>query len=155
MPLTVNVGLSRKASRDRRSAGESVNLTAELDAALLTRPEELQREIDKIYRRAEHALDRQTVARPVAHAVNRRAPMPSRKPAPPNGNGRAHGPKAAAMTASQRRAITRIADQLELDADAEARHAFGWLPADMSIREASRFIDHLRALQVSGNGRPR
>jgi len=32
LPLTVNVGLSRKASKDYQSTGASINLTAELDA---------------------------------------------------------------------------------------------------------------------------
>jgi hypothetical protein len=32
MPLNVNVGLSKKISRDYQSTGLSVNLTAELDA---------------------------------------------------------------------------------------------------------------------------
>ncbi|QOV89759.1 hypothetical protein [Humisphaera borealis] len=35
MPLSINVGLSRKASRDYQSTGYSINVTAELDQALL------------------------------------------------------------------------------------------------------------------------
>ena len=31
MPLSINVGLSRKASRDYQSTGVSINVTAELD----------------------------------------------------------------------------------------------------------------------------
>ena len=38
MPLTIDVGLSRKASKDYQSTGTSINLTAELDQALLPRP---------------------------------------------------------------------------------------------------------------------
>ena len=34
MPLTVNVGISRKASANYQSAGLSINLTAELDQSL-------------------------------------------------------------------------------------------------------------------------
>ncbi len=34
MPLSINVGLSRKASRDYQSTGVSINVTAELDQAL-------------------------------------------------------------------------------------------------------------------------
>lgn len=59
MPLTINVGLSRKASKDFQSAGYSLNLTAELDQALLGRPDELQQQIDALYRQAEDAIDRQ------------------------------------------------------------------------------------------------
>ncbi len=46
MPLSVNVGLSKKASRDYQSSGVSINVTAELDSALLSWPEELQKQID-------------------------------------------------------------------------------------------------------------
>jgi len=49
MPLTVNVGLSRKNSANYQSAGVSINLTAELDQSLLADPPRLQSEIDRIY----------------------------------------------------------------------------------------------------------
>jgi len=58
MPLTVNVGISRKASANYQSAELSINLTAELDQSLLADPPRLQSEIDRIYRQAEEALDR-------------------------------------------------------------------------------------------------
>jgi len=35
MPLVINVGLSRKASKYYRSAGTSINISTELDHALL------------------------------------------------------------------------------------------------------------------------
>ena len=38
MPLTVNVGISRKASANYQSQGLSINLTAELDQSLLADP---------------------------------------------------------------------------------------------------------------------
>ncbi len=58
MPLTVNVGISRKASANYQSTGLSINLTAELDQSLLADPPRLQSEIDRIYAQAEEALDR-------------------------------------------------------------------------------------------------
>src|SRR5208282_3705820 len=45
MPLSINVGLSRKASKDYQSTGVSINVTAELDQALLARPDQLQKQI--------------------------------------------------------------------------------------------------------------
>ena len=36
MPVVVNVGLNRKASRDYQSTGLSINLSAELDSGLIT-----------------------------------------------------------------------------------------------------------------------
>ncbi|MGB0766825.1 MAG: hypothetical protein ACPGYV_03860 [Phycisphaeraceae bacterium] len=59
MPLTINVGLNRKASKDYQSTGASINLTAELDQSLLTRPDELQGAVSELYEQAELALDRQ------------------------------------------------------------------------------------------------
>jgi hypothetical protein len=35
MPLTVNVGISRKSSANYQSAGVSINLTAEIDQSLI------------------------------------------------------------------------------------------------------------------------
>jgi hypothetical protein len=35
MPLSINVGLSRKASKDYRSTGVSINVTAELEQSRL------------------------------------------------------------------------------------------------------------------------
>ncbi len=62
MPLTVNVGLSRKASENYQSKGLSINITAELDQSLLADPPRLQDEIDRIYSHAEDALERQSAS---------------------------------------------------------------------------------------------
>ena len=62
MPLTVNVGMSRKSSQNYQSAGVSINLTAELDQSLLADPPRLQQEIDRVYLQAQTALDRQAAA---------------------------------------------------------------------------------------------
>jgi hypothetical protein len=86
MPLTVNVGLSRKSSENYQSQGLSINITAELDQSLLADPPRLQTEIDRIYAQAEDALERQASAgkqpsqqqAPARHAAQ-----------PANGNGRA------------------------------------------------------------------
>ena len=59
MPLTINVGLSRKASKDYQSTGVSINITAELDQSLLAKPEELQAQVDELYSQAQQAIDRQ------------------------------------------------------------------------------------------------
>src|SRR5207249_6709513 len=55
MPLSINVGLSRKASKDYQSTGVSINVTAELDQTLLARPEELQQQIASLYTQCEGA----------------------------------------------------------------------------------------------------
>ena len=55
MPLLINVGLNRKASKDFQSVGVSLNMTAELDQGLLSDPPRLQSEVQRIYSLAEDA----------------------------------------------------------------------------------------------------
>jgi hypothetical protein len=89
MPLSINVGLSRKASKDFQSTGVSINFTAELDQSLLARPDELQEQIHGLYAQAEKALDRQGNSggsqtngqSPVRNGYGQRAGQPR------NGNG--------------------------------------------------------------------
>ena len=99
MPLSINVGLSRKASKDYQSTGVSINVTAELDQTLLAQPDELQGEIDRLYYQAEQALNRQ--------ASEMKSDDPPTRPARNgngqrsnngNGNGRTNGAHAAPMT---------------------------------------------------------
>ena len=59
MPLVVNVGLNRKASRDFQSFGCSINLSAELDSGLINDPSRLQAEVAKVYAQAQEALSSQ------------------------------------------------------------------------------------------------
>jgi hypothetical protein len=59
MPLVVNVGLNRKASRDFQSFGCSINLSAELCSALINDPSRLQAEVAKVYAQAQVALESQ------------------------------------------------------------------------------------------------
>src|SRR5665811_567982 len=113
MPMSVNVGLSRKASKDYQSTGVSINVTAELDSALLQRPEALQAQIDFLYREAEIAIDR-----PVKACADNSTPQ---APERINGNGRiasdgtngqhhSNGHRNGdGMTNSQRKAIEAIA----------------------------------------------
>lgn len=147
MPLTINVGLNRKASKDYQSTGASINLTAELDQSLLVRPDELQGAVSELYEQAERALDQQV-------NVGSREPSPRRSPqrhGGSNGNGRGNGKaqNGRGMTQSQRKAIHAIADQLGVDAVEEARHEFGIDLDRASIGEASKVIDHLKSLQGS------
>ena len=143
MPLTINVGLSRKASKDYQSSGVSINVTAELDQSLLARPRELQAEVDRLYDQAEQGLIRQA-NRAGSDDANGRS-----------GNG--HTPRTqngGEMTASQRRAIWAIARRLGLDPTEEIHHQFGLRLDGLTVREASRAIDHLKSLDqpVSRNG---
>jgi hypothetical protein len=80
MPLSVNVGLSRKASKDYQSTGVSINVTAELDQSLLAKPDQLQREVDNLYAPGPER------SRPRRHVNAPRAPRqrpPPERVAPP------------------------------------------------------------------------
>jgi hypothetical protein len=160
MPLTINVGLSRKASENFQSTGVSINVSAELDQALLARPDQLQQQVDNLYRQAEAALDRQT-ARPSGQAAANgngngapaaARPADSARKTATRGNGASNGQQTTPMTQSQARAIQAIARRMGLDAAEECKGVFGWDLAKLTIREASEFIDHLKAVQPVGNG---
>ena len=144
MPLSINVGLSRKASKDYQSTGVSINVTAELDQALLARPDQLQKQIGDLYAQAHHALDGQ-MDRLADNGVRPQSVPKS----PSNGNGRAP----SAMTDSQRRAILAIAKRGDINLDAECRDFIGEEFDRLSLRQASELIDHLKLLTPSGNGR--
>lgn len=169
MPLTVNVGISRKASANYQSAGLSINLTAELDQSLLADPPRLQSEIDRIYRQAEEALDRK------AGGASTAAPAPEPhaatggamdRPAERHGvaangssngnghsnghgghatNGSAYGGMIRPATESQVRALRAIAKRNRLDLDREAHEEFGVEGADqLDVKQASALIDLLK-----------
>ena len=170
MPLTVNVGLSRKNSANYQSAGVSINLTAELDQSLLADPPRLQSEIDRIYSQAETALDRRA-----AEAAGNRAPMtamtamtgvgesfPQRVPssaalkggehhtngsaksANPNAGNGVHRGALRPATESQLKALKSICGRNSLDLVSEAHEEFGVAVNDLDVRQASQLIDALK-----------
>ena len=147
MPLTINVGLSRKRSENYQSEGVSINVTAELDQALLTQPRRLQEEIGALYRQAEHALDQRTGSEPVA-VVDRPQRGQSRMSGPrENGNGASSRP----ATTSQIRALRAISKRLRVDLEQECRDEFGCGSDQLDIHQASQLIDMLK--ERVGGGR--
>jgi len=142
MPLSINVGLSRKASKDYQSTGVSINVTAELDSTLLAKPDELQKQIDGLYYQAQSAIDRHVSTPEPARQV----PQERRQTSNNGGNGRnASNGNGTKMTASQRRAIEAITDRLGINARAEARDIVGVDLDDLTVRQASELIDHLKS----------
>lgn len=146
MPLTINVGLSRKTSENFNSQGASINLTAELDQSLLMRPDELQGAVSELYEQAELALDRQSNGHVQEQSSQR---ITQTRHNGSNGNGQRQNGRG--MTQSQRKAINAIGDQLGIDPANEARHEFGIDLERASISEASKLIDHLKQLQGSSS----
>ena len=161
MPLTINVGLSRKLSQDFNSVGVSINVTAELDQGLLVRAQELQRQIGELYQQANEALDRQLATtvpperyaapgegrRPAANNENRRYEPNGRFRGNYSGNGgsrNGNGRSPAPMTAKQRSAILAIARACEVDAFGTARQTFDTDLDSLTARQASALIDSLK-----------
>ena len=188
MPLSINVGLSRKASKDYQSTGTSINIIAELDAALLAKPDELQKQIDGLYREAQAAIDRNTVAPeppPVrdngrydrktysdrggngyGNGSGDRGHSYSNGNRRSNGNGNSNGGgngrsnsgssgggSGGGMTDSQRRAINAISRRVNVDAALEARDIIGTELEELTLRQASDLIDHLKTIEPAGNAR--
>ena len=137
MPPSINVGLSRNASKDYQSTRVSINVTAELDQALLARSDQLQEQIRDMYAQAHHALDGQMNS--LADSGS-----PGIRPAPKNNGTNDNGHGSASMTASQRRAILAIAKRWEIKVDYECHERFATAFNDLSIRQASDLIDHLK-----------
>ena len=161
MPLTINVGLSRKRSENYQSDGVSLNLTAELDQSLLAKPDELQQQIDALYEQAEQAIDRQVSPPSSRPDSSRFAHSHDTLRAEPRGNGNGRRPanvparrngNVAPMTASQRRAILVIAERLGIDARQEAVDVVGSELDRLDIRQASELIDHLKSQEPATNG---
>jgi hypothetical protein len=151
MPLIVNVGLSRKASKDFQSTGVSINVTAELDQALLAKPAELQRQIGDLYQQAQEALNRQSSSSPITQEKISSDRACTRKESDNTG----HRPNGNAITASQKRAISAIAARLGVDPRAEARQILGADLESLTVRQASELIDHLKGRIAAVDARQR
>lgn len=172
MPLLINVGLNRKASKDFQSVGVSLSMTAELDQGLLSDPPRLQSEVQRIYSLAEDALERQISTMSAEPAPKQDALPKATTPGVPvaasqpqlghaNGNGHsnghanghgahatngsAYGGMIRPATESQVRALRAIAKRNRLDLDREAHEEFGVEGADqLDVKQASALIDLLK-----------
>jgi hypothetical protein len=82
-----------------------------------------------------------------------RRPSPTTRPAPKNNGTNDNGRSLAPMTDSQRRAILAIAKRWEINLEHVCRNQFGCVLDQLSLRQASELIDHLKASQPAGNGR--
>ena len=171
MPLTVNVGISRKASANYQSAGVSIHLTAELDQGLLADPPRLQQEIDRIYAQAEQAVDRKVNGMTGVTAVTEQEVQSLPQPAAPgrgpqhrNGSSNGHGSNGShsgngnarngyggpvrPATESQLKALRSICKRMSLHLDHEVHEEFGLESVDaLDVKQASALIDLLKERQ--------
>ena len=173
MPLVVNVGLNRKASRDYQSAGVSINLSAELDSGLINDPARLQAEVAKVYAQAQAALEGQVQAMTGVTAVTAseqelpslpQPAAPGRGPQHRNGSSNGHGSNGShsgngnarngyggpvrPATESQLKALRSICKRMSLHLDHEVHEEFGLESVDaLDVKQASALIDLLKERQ--------
>lgn len=143
MPLTMNVGLSRKIGESNYgSRGATVNFAVEVEPTLIREPRELREKLRYLFGLAKEAVEEElNGTRP--HGCNGDA----------NGNGRQRRSNGRSATESQVRAIQAIADRHRIDLSVKLRDRFGVeQPDDLSISDASQLIDELKSQQNGAGG---
>ena len=161
MPLIITVGLNRKRSENYQSDGASISLTAECDQSLLSRPEALQAQIDSLYEQADTALAfrsfRSEPQQPhlQSHFQPQASPASSiaaggiasceARNSAKNHKSNSNAIGVGHITKSQRRAIHVIASAIGVDPHREALALKGVELDQLSVRQASDLIDHLKA----------
>jgi hypothetical protein len=159
MPLTLNVGLSKKVGLpDYGSLGVSCNVQVELDSTLLQSDlggfhEKVKRAYVACHQAVNDELHRQQHSMP-SGSQNENGHRYGENGSSLNGNGRCNGQRPARKaTVSQVRAIHAIAERLHLDLVRWLHDKFGQRAvAELSIGEASSAIDELKALPAPTNG---
>ncbi len=147
MPITLNIGLSRKLSKDYNSTGYSISLNAELPADATQDVGRLQAEADRLFELCDQILVDQIAEGdngPPKHTTDRRG---SDRNVHRGGNAhRSSTPRdnVRRLTDAQARAIRNMARRANEDPDQLAGHEFGVDLADLDVKQASELIDLLK-----------
>ena len=152
MPLKLNVGLSRKVGEaNYGSRGASVNVEMELDSALVGEPQKLRERIRQLFGVVRDSLAEELNGHG-GHSGNgsQSGVGAANGNGQTNGNGLSHSnghgssnPRPA--TASQVKALHAICKSQRINLDLLVRDRFKLAkPEDLSIKEASQLIDHLK-----------
>ncbi len=150
--IKLNCGVSRKVGEPNYgSRGASMNLELELESSAAQDTKLLHEKIRRLFALARSSVDEelglvQTPSTGASQPAQSDGGAPQAAPGPAaNGNG------SRPVTEGQLRAIRAICSRLGLDQDAEAARRFQRPTAELSLSEASKFIDDLKQLQ---NGSP-
>ncbi len=163
MPLTLNVGLSRKVGEANFSSrGASVNLELELDSAIAEEPERLQERIRQLFHIAKGSIDEELNSAGEETPANgrRSTDVQKRHAAGQNGghrlNANANGQRSSnrpTATSSQVRALHTIVHRQRLDLAALLQKRFNHeRPDALTITEASELIDELKNNNTASAG---
>lgn len=153
MPLKLNLGLSKKIGLpDYGSLGASCHVELELDSNLLQNDfDAFHRHVRNAYAACHQAVQDELVRQQPESVAPGNGHGRASDPNHQGGNGRAKGRKA---TASQIRAIHAMINRQGLDLLPTLRQRCGVDYAeDLSITEASQFIDALKAQPDGAGGR--
>lgn len=147
MPITLNIGLSRKVGEANfGSRGASVNLQIEADTSLAADPAKFQQRIRQLFGLVRTSLAEELNGGCNGHANNG---GDTKGGAQANGNHKPSTPPRPA-TQSQVKAIHAIAKDKRVDVKKLLRNFYRVdRPEELSIKDASKFIDELKRGDVS------
>jgi hypothetical protein len=153
MPLKLNIGSSKKIGEPNYgSKGASVNLELELDSSLLQSPGQLQGQIQSLFQQARDAVEAELFGRESTPGMTQNGH--GQNGSSTNGNGQYRSSNGRRATNSQVKAIYAISKGQQIDLPSLLRQQYHVdRPEELSLKEASRLIDELKAEPVSNGGR--
>ena len=148
MPMTLNVGVSRKIGEANYSSrGATVNLQLELEGSLVNDPGRLRDSIRKLFGQAREAVEEELSREGTNGHTDH---TPPRNGGQRQGNG--HHPRPA--TQAQVKAIHAITRRQRLDLAGLLGERFGCgQPEELSLQDASSLIDELNGAGQNGGRR--
>lgn len=153
MPLTLNVGFNQKLGQpDYGSVGASCHVECELDSHLLFHdPAAFQKQVHDIYQACTQAVHdelsrHQPAANGNGHSTHSNGQAATNGNSNSNGHSRSQSSGRRQATQSQVKAINSIAQRQRVDLLGLLLNRFGQnRPEDLSLAEASKLIDELKA----------
>lgn len=158
MPLKLNVGASKKVGEPNYSSrGASINLELELDASLVSKPQELQAKIGYLFGVVRKSLAEELNGNGHGAPPNENGSSPNghnvqandERQGTTSGNGQTknqNSPSPRPATRSQAKALFAISKSRGVDLTKLLRERFRVGRAEqLSIREASQLIDELKS----------